>query len=271
MTVGEWLALATDKLASTGVESANADAEIIAAHVLGKTRSEVFAHPEWQVNAEATVLLERRIAGEPIAYILGYREFYGRRFAVDKRVLIPRPETEVLVEHSVKSIPEGATVWDVGVGSGSIAISLAIERSDIRVIASDVSLNALEVAHENAISLGACVQLVRADGLTAARDGSLGAVVSNPPYVKPGDPLLEDSVRRFEPAVALFSDGGLGFISRLVIESDRALRPGGVLILEFGLGQSLEVVELLHRFERVELVPDLSGRDRLAIAWKPTT
>ena len=269
MNVRDWIAIAAKELESQGVESAKLDATLLVAHALNKTKSEAIAHPEWTVPSKADEYLKRRLNLEPVAYIIGKKEFFGRDFIVDKRVLIPRPETESLVAEAISRIPAGSKVIDVGTGSGAIAITLEMERRDLQVIASDLSKGALEVASQNKTKHQANVSLICMDCLKATRPQSIDAIVSNPPYVDPNDLRLDEGVRRFEPSAALFAETGTTFIARLILESRIALVKNGLLLFEFGEGQSDEVRTLLRGWNSIEIIKDLFGRDRVAIASKP--
>lgn len=269
MNVRDWIAFAAKQLESQGVESAKLDATLLIAHALHKTKSEVLAHPEWTVPSSADEYLKRRLNLEPVAHIIGKKEFYGRDFIVDKRVLIPRPETETLVAEAIRRIPAGSKLIDVGTGSGAIAITLKLERQDLQVVASDLSKGALEVASQNKAKHQAVVSLICMDCLQATRPQSIDAIVSNPPYVDPNDSRLDEGVRRFEPHAALFAENGTTFIARLISESRIALVKNGLLVFEFGEGQSHAVETSLRDWNSVQIIKDLSGRDRVAIASKP--
>lgn len=271
MTVGDWLRSATRRLTDAGIESARLDAELLAAFALQISRDVLLAHPELFVPEGIGALLERRASGEPIAYIVGFREFFGRPFHVDARVLIPRTETETVVEVALDKVSSGSVVLDVGTGSGNIAITLALERPDLTVIGSDISFDSLQVAAHNAMQLHARISLVRMDMLSAVRKGSLDAIVSNPPYVDPKDERIETGVRKFEPSRALFSTDGIGEIARLILRAKSALRQNGVLIFEFGSGQAAEVIDMLSGWEDIAIFKDLAGLDRVAFASRPQT
>lgn len=268
MNVRDWIAFAAKELESEGIASARLEAALLAAHALKKTKSEVIAHPEWAVPSEADEYLKRRVSHEPMAYILGKKEFFGREFVVDKRVLIPRPETETLVSEAICRIPHESKVVDVGTGSGAVAITLKLERTDLQLFASDLSLEALKVAAENKAKHLTNISFIYMDCLQAIRPQSIDAIVSNPPYVDPLDPRLEEDVKRFEPRQALFATNGTSFIARLVEESYHVLVKGGLLLFEFGEGQSDEVKAELRDWNSVEIIKDLSGHDRVAIASK---
>ncbi|MCH8274427.1 MAG: peptide chain release factor N(5)-glutamine methyltransferase [Armatimonadetes bacterium] len=267
MTAGEWIGAAEEALRRAGFESPRLEAEVLAAHALSVPRDRLLPHPERDVpDLAVAALLERRLSGEPLAYVLGKKEFFGREFHVNPAVLIPRPETETLVEAVLEAAPTSGICADVGTGSGVIAVTLSFERPGQRWAGTDVSARALAVARMNGEALGAQVSWLLADGLTAFRTRSLDVVASNPPYVDPADPRLESDVRRWEPSEAFHARGGLSFIRRLVAEARRALKPGGVLAFEFGKGQEKEVEELLSEACETRIIKDLAGTPRVALA-----
>ena len=232
--------------------------------------------------AHLDAMVARRLAGEPLPYVLGSWGFRHLELMVDRRVLIPRPETEQVVEVALAlaaAMPRPLVVADLGTGSGAIALSLARELplTGVEVWATDSSLDALDVARANLAGLGRAAANVRlADGdwfgaLPAALAGGLDLVVSNPPYVGTDDPL-EASVRDFEPAVALFAGpDGLDAVRVLVAGAGRWLRPGGRLVLEIGAGQGLAAAALARAagLATVEVQADLAGRDRVLTAARP--
>jgi release factor glutamine methyltransferase len=229
-------------------------------------------------------LLVRRGRREPVAYILGRREFYGRPFRVDRRVLIPRPETELLVDlaraHARAARERAADdrtprAIDLGTGSGCIAITLALEVPGLSVTAVDVSAAALACAHENALALAADVELVEGDAFAAlaaacARDGAFDVVVSNPPYVRAEQAgELEPEVREHEPDLALFAPAGDPdhWVRRLCEAAPRSLCEGGALLVELGLGQAPRAVDLARAAGlEPELEKDLAGVERVLVA-----
>lgn len=252
-TIDELLAEARPRLAATPFGAPPREASLLLGHVLGLSEAQVFAFGEREVAAEAAArfraLVERRLAGEPVAYLLGEREFYGRMFHVDSRVLIPRPETEHLIEEALAvplpvTLPPDPWILDVGSGSGCIGVTLALEIPGARVVAADLSPGALAVTARNARRHGVSdrvfpvgVDLTR--GLGLAR---FDLAVSNPPYIDPGDaPSLSPEVREFEPHLALFSPGtspgqGDAILERL-FEECAGLRSGVRLLVEIGFGQ----------------------------------
>lgn len=240
------------------------DAEVLAQHVLGRDRAWLLAHPEAEVSDEdaATLraLAERRAAGTPLQHLTGVQEFFGRPFAVNGDVLIPRPETELLVEAVLEWVrawrgAEPLRILDVGAGSGAIAVTLALELPEATVTAVDLSPAALGVAQRNAERLGATVRFVESDLLRAltSEQPAFDVVVSNPPYVPFTDArTLATEVVDHEPHLALFAeDEGLAVYRRLIPQAHAALPPGGLLAMEFGFGQREAVRELFgqQRYE----------------------
>lgn len=213
----------------------------------------------------------RRLAGEPMAYILGGREFYGRFFRTTPDTLIPRPETEHLVDAALTALPPNAAVWDIGTGSGIIAITLACERPDLQVAASDISRAALTVAQENA-ERHHCRNITFLHGswfdTTPKPPQRFHLIVSNPPYIPDGDPHLQQGDLRFEPQTALtdFADG-LTPYRHLTAHAAEWLHPQGCLIVEHGYNQATAVHELFaaHGWRHIRTLQDLAGHDRITI------
>ncbi|CAB3820086.1 peptide chain release factor N(5)-glutamine methyltransferase [Achromobacter denitrificans] len=243
-------------------------------HVLGKPRAWLLAHdtdpllPEVAAGYES--LAQRRLSGEPMAYLLGHREFMGHRFRVTPDVLIPRPDTEVLVETALECLAGLAApaVLDLGTGSGAIAISIALARRDARVMASDVSAAALAVAAANAWDLAASVRLVEGSWYEAVPAGEgFDLIVSNPPYVASDDPHLDQGDVRFEPRGALTDGaGGLEDLARIARGAGRHLKRGGALWMEHGWDQAEAVRDLLAQagFDGVHSRRDLAGIERIS-------
>lgn len=267
MTVAEWVRHAAARLQSAGLDAFRLEAQVLAAHVLNVDRSWVLAHPDESFNDLAgESLLQRREAQEPLAYILGYREFYGRRFLVNSSVLIPRHETETVVEAALNHLPQKGSLLDVGTGSGCIAITVALERPDCGVSAVDISKDALEVARLNAERLGAVVNFLESD-LFGSVATTFDVIVSNPPYIGFEEPL-ESQVVDFEPHSALFaSNQGMAIYERIAREAKKHLNTGGFVILELGDGRSGDVVAEFERqgWCNVEIRKDLLGTDRALV------
>lgn len=265
MTVREALAEATETLERAGVPTPTVDAEWLLAHVLGVRRSELYGADLDGRLGEFRALVERRATREPLAYVLGEWGFRGLTVAVDSRVLIPRPETEVVVDRCL-ALLEGIfepSVLDVGVGSGAIALAIADERRDARVVGTESSAGALEVAEHNRRRTGLeeRVRLVQGD-LVAGERGPFDLVVSNPPYVAPGELEELEAELRWEPAEALVGVGR----HRAVAEAARGvLPPGGALVLEVGDGQACAIAALLVAlgYGDVRISDDLAGRQRV--------
>jgi release factor glutamine methyltransferase len=253
MTAAALLAKAAATLAAAGVEAPEWDAERLLRHVLGWERARLIAHPEHDVPqtevARFGALLARRASREPLQYVLGTQAFWKHEFLVTPAVLIPRPETEILVETSLELLRgiERPRVVDVGTGSGCVALSLAAERPDAELHATDTSAPALGVAIENARRLGLEGRVAFHHGELLAPvarfAGRIDLVVSNPPYVDPAErEALAPEVRDHEPALALFPPGDpLSLYRRLARASASSLRPGGWLVVELGQGQASSV------------------------------
>jgi release factor glutamine methyltransferase len=271
--VQDALAQGTKLLEDEGIAAPRLTAEVLLAHALGRDRVWLYAHGGEELGRIGWIhfgrYLHERMAGKPTQYITGRQEFYGREFRVSPAVLIPRPETEHVVEAAMAAIRPGMTVVDVGCGSGAIAVTLALE-TQARVVATDISLEALQVASGNARRLGAAVDFVAGD-LTAPL-GPVGAIVCNPPYVPATDrTLLQREVRDYEPPVALFAgDTGLEIYRRLIADAPRILENAGYLILELGYNLAEPVRGMLGEgWSAVRLIPDLAGIPRaLAAQWK---
>jgi release factor glutamine methyltransferase len=262
MTLGEAIAGARKLIPA-------AEARLLLVHAASVTATEIAAHPEREIRPPQVPrflsLVERRLAGEPIAYLVGSREFYGREFRVTPAVLIPRPETELLVETALSKVSRSDTprILDLGAGSGCVAITLALELG-CEVTAVDVSRDALALASENAQRLGARVNFIESDWFSAV-EGEFNLVVGNPPYVAEGDPHLRDLA--FEPITALACGAdGLDAIRRILAEAPRYLKPGGWLFLEHGYDQAEAVRAMLISagFGRIEQHRDLAGIIRIS-------
>jgi release factor glutamine methyltransferase len=275
VTTREALRGAARELEARGVPSPRVDAEHLLAHALRVSRVDLYADERELDEGELAVfdaLVRRRAAREPLAYILGEWGFRRLDLAVDARVLIPRPETEVVVERCLERVRGLAEprVLDVGTGSGAIALAIADEHPDAVVTATDSSAEALAVARENVrrTGLDARVELVHGD-LFAGLHGPFDLVVSNPPYVPPEEiDSLQPEIREHEPREAVIGQGVSTAVAR---EARDVLRPGGWLVLECGHGQAADVAAELASFgyEDVRATPDLAGRDRVVEGRRP--
>lgn len=253
------------------------EARILLSHVLAVGRTWLLAHDDEVIADEVALrfhhLAQRRLAGEPIAYLVGEREFMGHRLRVSPAVLIPRPETELLVETGLTHLAglRAPRVLDLGTGSGAIAIALALARPDAEVAATDSSASALVIARRNAAELGARVQFWQGDWWDAAPDGAKGTgwdlIVSNPPYIAPRDPHLAQGDLRFEPPGALtdYADG-LSALRAIIAGAPPRLNPAGAVWLEHGYDQAEPVRELLRQagFPAPASRRDLAGIERIS-------
>ena len=279
--VAQLLKITSDWFDSRGIGSPRLDAELLLGHVLGLERLQLytsFDRPLVREELDAyRALVRRRGDFEPVAYILGSKEFWSRDFAVDRRVLVPRPDTEVLVDAALERLePEvDGVVLDYGTGSGAIAITLACERPAMKILALDVSREALEVARANAATheVTSRVGFVRSDGLSAVPrrfEGGLAAIVANPPYVPLEDkPGLPPDVKDHEPGLALFpGPDPLLHYRRLATEGQRWLAVGGFVAVEVGAGQARDVVGLFQEagWSSTSVRSDLARIERVVIA-----
>lgn len=266
-------------LGRNGFECPGVEARAILSKSLGASASELYARPEKNVEREGEKtferLLGRRLAGEPLAYITGSKEFCSRTFAVSPRVLIPRPETETLAAAAVEAVRamKRPRVLDLGTGSGCVAVTLCVEATECEVFASDISSRALDMARANARANGASVRFVNSDLLTAFARSSFDIVVSNPPYVSEADyETLPAEIRNHEPALALLGGSdGLKYARKIAETAGRVLRRQGVLLVEVGYGQAEDVGEIFRRsgFSGIVSVKDPYGAERVVKAtWK---
>jgi release factor glutamine methyltransferase len=270
---------ATQRLTASS-DSATLDAEVLLCSILQKQRSHLRAWPDKTLDDQQADLfwaaVAKRQQGHPIAYITGYREFWSRDFQVSPDVLIPRPDTELLIECALKLIPNDkpCKILDLGTGSGIIAITLAVECPLAHVTATDISQAALTVAQSNAKQHGVDhIQFYLSDWFSQVPDSLFDLIISNPPYIAEGDPHLQDGDLRFEPQTALVApDNGLRDIQTLVDQARSRLHNGGHLLIEHGYNQRDAVQDIFKRFayKNVQTTIDLSGQPRVTYGqWNP--
>ena len=281
-TLGSVMAHARRRLVAAGIESAEREARWLIEYTLGlKGSSQLVdrAHPLGADEmAKVAAAVTRRATREPLQYILGPQEFCGLEFEVNPAVLIPRPETELLVQEVIRRLPRGRrpTLVDVGTGSGCLAVTLARAIPDATIYASDLSVQALQTAKHNARRHGVetVIRWLEGDLLAAlagvCRDGAVSVIVANPPYVRESEwSGLQPEVRDYEPRVALVAGPkGTELHERLLDEAASYLVSGGLLAMELGQGQSAEIlarIETMSAYERAQIVPDEAGIDRIVI------
>ncbi|UOP04134.2 peptide chain release factor N(5)-glutamine methyltransferase [Conchiformibius kuhniae] len=264
LTVAEW---------ANACPLGRLETRMLLSHITGRTHAQLVVRdgeglspPQQAWLADA---LQRRLAGEPMAYILGTRAFYGRDFAVSPAVLIPRPETEHLLEAALSRLPANGVLWDIGTGSGIIAVSAKLERADARVFASDICPHALAVAKQNAARLGADIAWAQgAWSDVQPVPPPCDVLVSNPPYIEADDPHLREGDLRFEPPHALtdFADG-LTAYRRLAADAPRCLKTGGWLLVEHGYnqGEAVRGIFRQHGFDNIATERDWAGHERLTL------
>ena len=276
MNIGRVLAEARKVLADS--PTGRLDSEVLLGHVLAVSRAHLYANPEAETSArqrdDFLQVVERRVQGEPIAYLVGHREFWSLQILVTPDVLIPRTETELLVELALKQIPLDSKmrIADLGTGSGAIALAIASERPCCEVHASDISSAALAVARENARALGLSRIGFHEGNWLEPLTGSFALIISNPPYIPQGDPHLQQGDTRFEPEAALVpGPDGMSAIHRIALESLPRLEPGGYLIIEHGFEQGQATRSLLKSlaYQAVETKRDLADLERVTMGQKP--
>lgn len=283
-TIRTLIAWTAQWLSGHGISSPRLDAELMLSHALHCQRLDLYLHPDKPVTeAERAIFrsfIKRRAHHEPVAYILGYKEFWGRNFDVDSRVLIPRPETETLIETAINKLKnnDDCLIADLGTGSGCIGVTLALEFPGIRVIASDISSRALDVAKRNAVTLNVTDRIIFCQGHwcdvfpAVTNPYSLEMILSNPPYISSDElPALQPEIVKFEPSIAL--EGGKdGFkaYESLVKDAGYWLKSGGWLIMEIGCMQAETVKRYLTdaSFVSIECIQDGTGRDRVVSGVK---
>ena len=271
MTLRTALLQGTELLEQAAVPVPRLTAEVLLSHALHSERAYLYAHPEQELREVEWIhygrYLHERMQGKPTQYITKRQEFYGREFRVSPEVLIPRPETEHVVEVALAVARGARRMADVGTGSGALAVTLQLE-TGAEAFAGDISAAAIAVAAGNAERLGARVGFVVCDLLSAFADASLDLVVANPPYV-PCAALegLQREVRDWEPHVALFGgESGTEIYQRIAADAPRVLRPGGWLVMELGFGTVNRVSELLASWKDMRVEPDLAGIPRVIAA-----
>ena len=271
MTVQTALLQGIQLLEDAAVGVPRLTAEVLLGHAMHRERVYLYAHPEQELREVEWLhygrYLHERLQGKPTQYITKRQEFYGRDFRVTPDVLIPRPETEHVVQAALPFAREARRILDVGTGSGALAVTLQLE-TGAEAFATDISAAAALVAADNAQRLGARVAVAVCDLMDGIAGGSVDMVVSNPPYVPRKDREgLQREVRDFEPDVALFGgENGFEIYERIVRDAPRVLRPGGVLVMELGFGSCNRVTELLGGWKDVHVEPDLAGIPRVIVA-----
>ncbi|AGA34320.1 Protein-N(5)-glutamine methyltransferase PrmC, methylates polypeptide chain release factors RF1 and RF2 [Thioalkalivibrio nitratireducens DSM 14787] len=277
-TLAALLTEVRQRLQAAGIDAPGLESRRLVGHALGLDDAALFAHGERPVSGAdrkaVLTLAAAREAGRPIAYLLGQREFWSLPLRVDEGCLIPRPETELLVERALYRIPSGARrVIDLGTGSGAIVLALKSERPDLEAWATELSAAALAVAAANASALGLSVHWLQAHWLEAFAPAPLfDAIISNPPYIDPLDPHLEQGDLRFEPRAALVAaDRGLADLAVIAAEAREHLRPGGWLLLEHGYTQGPAVRTLLQNrgFQEITTYRDPARLDRVTEGRRP--
>ncbi|MCW2254891.1 release factor glutamine methyltransferase [Providencia alcalifaciens] len=275
MQYGEWVNLAVARLSSS--DSAKRDAEILLQHITGQSRTFIFAFAETELKAtELTaleLLLQRREQGEPIAYLIGEREFWSLPLFVSPATLIPRPDTECLVEQALLRLPKkNCQVLDLGTGTGAIAFALATERTESTIIGIDFNPDAVSLAKRNQQRLTIKnVQFLQSDWFSSLSSQHFDMIVSNPPYIDESDYHLQQGDVRFEPLTALVADNqGLSDLAHIVSESKAYLKHQGWLLVEHGWQQGAAVRELFKQcgYSNIETCLDYGGRDRISLGQR---
>ena len=250
----------------------SSEGDYLLSHVLGKDRAWLYAHPEYQLDdaqsSRLNRLTEKRKTGKPLAYLKGYREFYGLDFLVNEAVLIPRPETEIAVECAINSMPPDARLLDLGTGCGNIAIAIACHRPDLHIVASDISSSALDVAQNNAQRHRCDITFVQSDWYQNI-NGCFDWIIANPPYIAFDDSEVDRDAIAAEPDLALYAEGnGIAELSAIITAAETHLSKHGTLLVEHGCKQT-ETVEHLMRgasFDDIRCLKDIAGHFRYTMA-----
>ena len=274
-TISEALTNAKGLLAEQNIDSAFIDADLLLTHALNIRRIDLIIHRDRMLTDEEmdafSSLIERRISREPVAYITGVKEFFGMPFMVNPHVLIPRPETEILVEQAIALAPKGETVFEIGVGSGAVIISILHEREDLKALGNDISIPALITARVNAATHGVAHRLrLFAGNVMAGICGCWPMIIANPPYIRLDEmKSLDDDVRLYEPEKALFGGkDGLDIVKEIIKGLSGHLTQGGLLIMEAGRGQKEAIDSLVGSQKTLKLrswIHDLAGIERVVI------
>lgn len=278
-TIARLIRWTTTYFQERGIESPRLDAEVLLAHVLQKDRIYLYVHFEEPLEAKELAkfheLVHRHGMREPVAYLTGQREFMGLNFQVTPAVLIPRPDTEILVEAALTRLQKikAPMLADIGTGSGAIALSFLAQRPDAKALATDISTEALAVAKHNAeiLKVSERVVFVQGDLCAPLASQSFDAILANPPYIAETERQdLQPEVRDYEPASALFAEHeGMAFYERLLREAGQFLHAQGFLAVEAGIGQAHKIQTLAaNLWERVEILKDYAGKERVVVLWK---
>lgn len=273
-TIRSLLQILSSRLKAAEIDSPLFEAQVLLSHCMQSDRAYLLTWPDQllsnDIYAQAIDAVARRINGEPIAYITGQREFYGLSFAVTSDVLIPRPETEMLVDLALDYLPPNGQLLDLGTGSGAIAVAIAHTRPDVGVTAGDISAAALTVAAGNAEKHSVNVQFIQSDWFTALpQRNHFDLIVSNPPYIDAGHPYLRQTDIRFEPQLALTpGTDSLEHIRHLIQTAPAYLKSDGWLFIEHGYDQAQALQQLFNNpaWQRSKTITDLSGNPRVSMA-----
>ncbi|WP_295355116.1 peptide chain release factor N(5)-glutamine methyltransferase [uncultured Succinivibrio sp.] len=274
MTIFEALKLSRAKLAGAGIESASLDASLILSYLTDLTKVQLITHDTDELSDETVnhlnELIDKRISGYPIAYILGYKEFWGLKLKVTEDTLIPRPDTEIIVQKALDCKVHGP-ILDMGTGTGAIILALKSEYGDVvEAYACDISKKALNVARENARTHSLDVTFIESDWFSALGDKKFSLIVSNPPYIEENDPHLTKTSLPYEPISALTSGSdGLDDIRIICADALSHLESGAPLLIEHGYNQGKSVATIFteNGYKNVETIKDLAGNDRVTIGF----